>query len=180
MHYCDDLIQLFDDCFFKPYQTRLIKGDDEPLYLPMNASTGYHAIIFAHGFFSSALHECAHWCIAGDKRRLLVDYGYWYEPDGRSLEQQQLFYQVEVKPQAIEWIFSLAAHFPFHFSLDNLAGETGDVLLFKEAVKEQVINYLKEGLPVRAQQFAEALCRFYNTSWPSQTMISTACLQLGL
>ncbi|GAM69307.1 transporting ATPase [Vibrio sp. JCM 19236] len=26
------------------------------------------------------MHEIAHWCVAGPKRRLLEDFGYWYEP----------------------------------------------------------------------------------------------------
>lgn len=45
----------------------------------------------------------------GEKRRQLVDFGYWYAPDGRSAEQQELFQAVEVKPQAMEWILSPAA-----------------------------------------------------------------------
>ena len=32
----------------------------------------------------------------------------WYAPDGRTKEQQALFEQVEIKPQAIEWMFSKA------------------------------------------------------------------------
>jgi elongation factor P hydroxylase len=34
------------------------------------------------------------WSIAGEKRRLLPDLGYWYAPDGRTQEQQSLFEQV--------------------------------------------------------------------------------------
>lgn len=56
--------------------------------------------------FNSALHEISHWTIAGAKRRLLPDLGYWYAPDGRTKEQQDLFEQVEIKPQAIEWLFA--------------------------------------------------------------------------
>ncbi len=37
---------------------------------------------------------------------LLPDLGYWYAPDGRIEEQQALFEQVEIKPQAIEWLFA--------------------------------------------------------------------------
>lgn len=63
--------------------------------------------------FNSALHEISHWTIAGKERRLLADLGYWYAPDGRTREQQALFEQVEVKPQAIEWLLPqlLAASF---------------------------------------------------------------------
>ena len=59
------LISLFNSTF-EDYNTRLVLGDDEPIYIPAGDDTGYHQIVFAHGFFSSALHEIAHWCIAGD------------------------------------------------------------------------------------------------------------------
>ena len=82
-----DIIAIFDRVFSTRENTRLIKGNDEPWYIPANKDCNYHQVVFAHGFFSSALHELAHWCIAGKERRLKVDYGYWYEEDGRSLSQ---------------------------------------------------------------------------------------------
>ncbi|MGC6745047.1 elongation factor P hydroxylase [Escherichia coli] len=47
------------------FNTRLIKGDDEPIYLPADAEVPYNRIVFAHGFYASAIHEISHWCIAG-------------------------------------------------------------------------------------------------------------------
>lgn len=162
-HY-QDLIQLFNQCFAEKYNTRLVKGDDEPLYLPANETRPYHAIFFAHGFFRSALHECAHWFIAGSKRRLLEDYGYWYEPDGRNQEQQAIFERVEVKPQAIEWILTAATGYPFRVSADNLSGDfEPEPGRFQQAVYEQVLNYCNKGLPARAEQFRLALACFYKT-----------------
>lgn len=161
MHDCNDLIHLFNLCFEERYQTRLIRGEDEPIYLPKTATTPYHSIIFAHGFFSSALHECAHWLIAGKQRRLLVDYGYWYVPDGRNAEQQALFQQVEIKPQALEMILSEAANYPFHFSIDNLNGSEHDTENFKSAVRAQVTQYKNQGLSQRALKFYQALKNFY-------------------
>lgn len=177
IHRSEDLIALFDACFYKTHQTRLIKGTDEPLYKPsQDSGQTYHAIIFAHGFFSSALHECAHWFIAGPARRLLEDYGYWYEPDGRTAQQQQLFQQVEIKPQALEWVLSLACGYSFHFSFDNVMGEMGDTQAFEAAVKAQMLDYLTNGLPVRAQRFAQALCRHYGTKLPNPLIDSLICL----
>ena len=115
-----DLIQLFDRTFYNDFNTRLIKGGDEPLYLPANAECEYHQIIFARGFYASALHEIAHWCIAGEERRLKEDFGYWYIPDGRNEKQQHKFEQVEVCPQAVEWAFNVAANKTFNVSADNL------------------------------------------------------------
>ena len=80
----------------------MIRGDDEPLYLPADKNFTYHQIIFAHGYYASALHEISHWCMAGKQRRLLEDFGYWYMPDGRDVDQQKTFEQVEIKPQAKE------------------------------------------------------------------------------
>ena len=50
--------------------------------IPANDEVPYNAIYFARGFYSSALHEIAHWLVAGKERRKLEDFGYWYEPDG--------------------------------------------------------------------------------------------------
>ena len=164
MHQYQDLITIFNDCFFASYNTRLVKGEDEPIYLPANKDRNYHAIFFAHGFFSSALHECAHWLIAGEARRKLEDFGYWYLPDGRNAEQQTLFQSVEVKPQAMEWILSKASGHKFRLSIDNLNGEDIDKNPFKQAVFAQVMHYCQQGLPERARQFRQALCSFYRSS----------------
>lgn len=162
-HY-QDLIQLFNHCFADKYNTRLMKGEGEPVYLPADETRPYHAIFFAHGFFRSALHECAHWFVAGPRRRLLEDYGYWYEPDGRTKEQQAIFESVEVKPQAIEWILTAATGHPFQVSADNLNGDfEPDPERFKRAVHQQVIRFCEQGLPARAERFRAELARFYQT-----------------
>ncbi|MBA2711635.1 MAG: elongation factor P hydroxylase [Tatlockia sp.] len=164
MHSYQDLISIFSDCFYTEYHTELVKGDSEPLYLPATGKQAFHQIIFAHGFFSSALHECSHWLIAGEERRKLVDFGYWYEPDGRNAEQQKIFQQVEVKPQALEWIFSVAAKYPFRLSIDNLNGENTDTEIFKDAVYQQVKKLCQQGLSRRAEIFRNALCCFYKST----------------
>ena len=164
MHYYHDLIRLFNHCFASCHNTQLVKGGEEPVYLPANEMQPYHAIYFAHGFFSSALHECAHWLIAGEERRKQIDFGYWYEPDGRTAEQQLVFQQVEVKPQALEWILSKASNHLFRVSIDNLTGETADAATFKEAIYQQVLRYCEQGLPKRAKLFRDTLCDFYNTT----------------
>lgn len=161
MHQIDDLIQIFNACFLKSHETCLIKGGDEPIYLPKDNHHAHHRICFAHGYFSSGLHEIAHWLIAGPQRRLLTDFGYWYEPDGRSQVQQSLFESVEIKPQAIEWILSDAAMYPYRVSIDNLTGETGDSWGFKKNILQQVKSYCETGLPPRARKLRKALAAFY-------------------
>lgn len=157
-----DLIRIFDSAF-SALNTRLIKGEGEPIYIPADDSCAYHRIEFAHGFFSSGLHEIAHWCIAGIERRKLVDYGYWYCPDGRDEKQQAEFEKVEVKPQALEWCFSVACGLPFKVSTDNLNGAPVDRLAFQDKVLTQVAVYLQSGLPKRAAELIEVLRDFYQT-----------------
>ena len=162
MHDYQDLVRLFNKCFESTYNTQLIKGGDEPIYLPADDNRPYNAIYFAHGYFSSALHECAHWLIAGDERRKLADYGYWYVPDGRDAKQQALFQQVEVKPQALEWVLSIGAGYRFQLSVDNLDGESFDTTAFKQAIRQQVLVYLRQ-LPERAAIFYRELRQFYGS-----------------
>lgn len=163
-HRYEDLIAIFNNCFQDSHNTCLVKGGDEPIYLPADDLHSHHEIRFAHGFYASALHECAHWLIAGEERRKLVDFGYWYEPDGRTAQQQQAFEKVEVKPQALEWILAVAAGFKFRVSVDNLSGEATDSAPFKQAVHQQVLDYLKQGIPKRANTLRLALSDFYGTT----------------
>lgn len=114
----DWLMELFNHLFVKQ-NVELIRGGNEPEYIPATI-TAPARIEFAHGFFASALHEISHWCIAGQQRRTQTDFGYWYAPDGRTEAQQQAFERVEIRPQALECLFSLATHRPFRVSQDNL------------------------------------------------------------
>lgn len=171
-HDYNDLICIFDRLFKESHHTVLISGDDEPIYLPLNDKFISNRIIFAHGFFQSAMHEISHWCIAGEKRRQLVDYGYWYEPDGRSIEQQRLFERYEVKPQALEWLFCEAAGYRFRVSVDNLGGEISPTeLQFKKNIVTQAKQYLKKGMNDRSERFISALNKHYQTSYPSESEV---------
>lgn len=165
-HNYQDLITLFSNTFDEQFNTRLVKGGDEPIYLPANDNCAYHQIIFAHGYFSSALHEISHWCVAGEARRKLEDFGYWYVPDGRNEIQQKSFENVEIVPQAIEWAFNAAANKKFSVSSDNLNGFEADTDGFTKKVHAQVIVFLENGFPKRAQQFIDALAKFYQTNLP--------------
>ncbi|MCE3028955.1 elongation factor P hydroxylase [Salinicola sp. DM10] len=161
VHAIDDVMALFDGVFADTFNTRLVKGGDEPIYLPAGGDVGYHRIVFAHGFFASALHEVSHWCIAGTARRQLEDYGYWYEPDGRDADQQAVFEQVEVAPQALERLLCEACAKPFEVSVDNLDGVAVDRQAFAAKVAARAERYRDQGLPPRAEAFAATLRAFY-------------------
>lgn len=161
MYDVDELVRLFNGLFVGTCRTALVAGAEEPVYLPALKAGELHRILFTRDYFSSALHEISHWCIAGHDRRQLVDFGYWYEPDGRTLLQQQAFEVVEVKPQALEWIFSAAAGIKFRVSVDNLNINEYDSSAFMEKVRQQVGQYLINGLPDRAQQLTQELIEYY-------------------
>lgn len=117
------LIHLFNSMFAQTNMdgvpTILVRGDGEPEYFASRDGNPAR-IEFAHGFFASALHEISHWCVAGEKRRQLDDFGYWYVADGRDETTQKLFERVEIKPQAIECLLNLALGRYFYVSQDNL------------------------------------------------------------
>jgi len=157
-----DLQTIFNSIFMVSENTELLTGAAEPVYEPAREVGCLNKIVSSHDYFASALHEISHWCIAGVKRRALLDYGYWYQPDGRNDGQQLEFEEVEIKPQSMEWIFSMSCGYPFRLSIDNInSPEVKASGKFKENVYRQTRQYMKEGLPSRADIFARALLNFY-------------------
>lgn len=166
-----ELSEIFNLCFGNEENTFLCIGASEPYYVPAHTAAHFscgtlieskpYARVFSRSdHAASVLHEVAHWCIAGKERRLILDYGYWYEPDGRDQDKQAEFELVEVKPQALERIMSRAAGMSFRLSVDNASDplckpSTG----FIDSVHQQTLDYLKFGLPQRAKKFAQALDR---------------------
>lgn len=154
----DWLIELFNTLFAK-HHVNLVRGEYEPEYFP--TVNGQPARIeFAHGFFASALHEVSHWCVAGSARRQLPDFGYWYAPDGRSSAQQQTFERVEIKPQALECLFTLACQRPFQVSQDNLFADFDTShSTFAQDVYQQAVLYIAkpQTLPPDAQSLLRTL-----------------------
>ncbi|MGB0495927.1 MAG: elongation factor P hydroxylase [Kangiellaceae bacterium] len=146
------IVNIFNRLFEESENTILKSGAKEPFYKAGKVQSNIKAHIYSReNFLSSALHEIAHWAIAGSERREKDDFGYWYAAEGRSVEQQKAFEKVEVKPQAVEWLLSLACNHPFHYSADNLTNDISASQSFKTAVKQQSIQYLDFGIPQRAQ-----------------------------
>ena len=171
------VVKLFDKLFNKSYRTCLIGGAQEPLYEPAACIDQLHKLFFREDYLSSALHEVAHWCIAGPQRLLKQDFGYWYRPDGRSTNEQRQFEKVEAKPQALEWMFSIACGHQFSISLDNLSGSSSRsdanpdgycaVHSFKQAISKQCIDWcVSENLPSRADKFIKGLMETFTTVNP--------------
>ena len=151
----EQIIRIFDGTFAISEQTPLRGGASEPFYRPGRP----HRIHFREDFARSALHEVAHWCIAGDARRQLADYGYWYSPDGRNAAQQASFFAVEARPQALESLFCDACGFLFSPSVDNVEALPLEAELdaFASRIESWRARFLHRGLPPRAGRFLSAL-----------------------
>ena len=166
-HCATRLESVFSRCFAERNNTVLQGGYDEPLYKPASKAEQSHCLRYREDFLASALHEVAHWCIAGSSRRLQTDFGYWYTPDGRTETQQKAFERVEYKPQALEWFFSMACGYPFQISADNLHGvsdnrDTGKD--FELKVIQQANKWRRQGFPADGAVFFRALTREFDTS----------------
>ncbi len=162
-----DIEVVFNRTVGRQYNTVVAGGATEPFYRPADSECSQHRIFYREDFVSSSLHEIAHWLVAGPARLLLPDWGYWYAPDGRNHAQQQLFEQVEVKPQALEWLLHHACGLQdagglhFQVSLDNLGDGASDGRIFKDAVYRQACCYLRDGISVRARQTCEAFAQVF-------------------
>ena len=159
------LERVFNRCFLDSENTRLIGGASEPLYLPADDNGRENRLYYREDYFASALHEIAHWCIAGRERRGMRDFGYWYEPEGRNSEQQDAFLAVEARPQALEWCLSVACDYPFRLSLDNFDPDGYEPMrrTFASRVVAQVQRLREQGLPSRAAHFFDALAQEFET-----------------
>jgi len=61
----EQICETFNRCFVQSH-TKLVGGASEPLYEPGKQEA---RVYFREDYASSALHEIAHWCIAGADRR---------------------------------------------------------------------------------------------------------------
>ncbi|WP_261844551.1 elongation factor P hydroxylase [Aliamphritea ceti] len=137
--YCESLISAFAGIL--PNLT--IKGDaDEPFYEAPAANN--HAILyFRSNYPRSLLHELSHYCLAGDRRRGLEDFGYWYAPCGRTAEEQQRFEEVEARPQGLEKAMCEIVGLKFSPSLDDFSGRPVSESFLQElelAYQEMQVN----------------------------------------
>lgn len=150
----------FNACFEDPEMTTLIGGSAEPLYLPGDGKE-LARLYYREDYAASALHEIAHWCIAGRDRRGREDFGYQYTPPPRTAQQQDKFFALECRTQALESIFAEAAGLQFRVSADNL---NADVAEFAQVVRQmvpRVRHWMLESADSRARTFAQALA-----AWP--------------
>ncbi len=160
-----EIARTFNRLFAESHNTVIKGGALEPLYKPPK-DNDRGVIRYTHNYTASALHEIAHWCIAGRRRRRLLDYGYWYTPPPRSLLDQRSFFSVESRVQALEWLFADAVGVSFHLSTDDVrshhaesSDDDGNIAraAFAEQVGRCVDRWRRLGLPNRADRMFRAL-----------------------
>ena len=143
------------NCTFSDHGVVMHGGYREPMYIP---GTDAAELRYTLDHTASALHEAAHWCIAGRRRRRYTDYGYFYEPPPRSGMDRARFEGVEIEAQSVEVLFAAAAGSQFQPSGDDV----GAPLFLEEAFGHRILERARErrqvGLPKRADKFRAALC----------------------
>ncbi len=146
----------FNACFSEKFQVSMVGGGKEPIYLPGDSAT-LACLVYREDYPSSALHEAAHWCIAGLGRRRQIDFGYTYSPPPRTPKAQQNFFELEERVQALEWIFSDAACVDFHASADNLEVGTGNFQERLVSAKDKLAIWIEDVCDPRARTFRDCL-----------------------
>ena len=154
-----EIAACFNRVFYPAYGTQMRGGAEEPLYVP--AADGEPArVYYREDFAASALHEAAHWCIAGRQRRALADFGYSYQPPPRSEAAQQRFFALELRTQALESLFAAAAGVPFQPSADNLQADLSGFIEQLRVAQPEVSCWVRGSADPRARQFIHALERW--------------------
>lgn len=148
--------EVFNNLFAGTQRTVLRGGAAEPFYQPSTQTTP--AILhYREDFAASALHEIAHWCIAGTARRGLVDFGYDYQPPPRTAEQQSCFFALELKAQTVELVLSQNAGIRFQPSADNLAAGVQSFMTEIRSNLRTIERWMATSADARAINFCQAL-----------------------
>ena len=113
--------------------------------------------MFREDYPASALHEVAHWCIAGATRRQQEDFGYHYICAPRSSKQQREFFSAELRTQSLERFFADVLGLTFKPSADNFEADVDAFAKAIDAYSPQLDTWLCSAGGARARVFAQAL-----------------------
>lgn len=154
---CQNLINAFSGIL--PNLT--IKGGaEEPFYEAPQANSNA-VLYFRSNYPRSLLHEISHYCLAGDRRRSLDDFGYWYAPCGRTAEEQIRFEEVEARPQGLEKALCEIVGVKFSPSLDDFSGRPPSECFLQHldlAYQEMLLNP-----PPTAKKVLSGLKSYFNS-----------------
>ena len=150
------IVTVFNQCFAQHYGVEMRGGAHEPLYVPATFAKPAE-LIFREDFPASALHEAAHWCIAGERRRQSMDFAYTYIAAPRSDKEQALFLTAELRTQSLESVFAQAANVVFNPSADNLNCDVSAFACAIAGYRAKTVRWLTVPAGKRAKQFRQAL-----------------------
>jgi elongation factor P hydroxylase len=145
----------FTRIFGDSHRTQMVGGGPEPLYEPATDERPAR-IVFTQDYPASALHEAAHWCLAGATRRAQRDYGYGYSPGPRDALARAEFFATECDVQALEALFAEVCGVRFVISADDFAAPHAELEAFEARVRER-IETRRHKLPERAVLLRAAL-----------------------
>ncbi len=146
-----EICECFNRLFAIPFNVEMRGGGAEPDYSPPTAKQR-GALVARADYAASALHEAAHWCVAGSARRRLPDYGYVYLPPPRNPPDQRRFFAWELRNQAVECYLCDAAGLAYRASADD-----PELALDALAAFEARVRALSLSPPQRALQLAAEL-----------------------
>lgn len=156
----DELCQYLIEVFLSVFPGLMIKGGaQEPLYVAPKGEARA-VLFFRDNYPRSLLHEVSHYCLAGDRRRKMDDFGFWYSPCGRTEEEQARFEFVEARPQGLEKAMCEIVGIPFSPSLDDFSGRPASQEFLErlnDAYSEMVISP-----PVTARKALVGLANYFN------------------
>ncbi|WP_148212534.1 elongation factor P hydroxylase [Hahella chejuensis] len=146
---CQYLIDAFSGIF---PGLKIIGGAEEPFYVASKENVSA-IIYFRSNYPRSLLHEISHYCLAGDRRRNIDDFGFWYSPCGRTSEEQAMFESVEARPQGLEKAMCEIVGIKFSPSLDDFSGRPPS-----QGFLEDLDTAYREMLTSPPPTAAKALC----------------------
>lgn len=153
----------FNRIFVSSRHTVMVGGASEPCFEPATDRTPA-LLHYREDFAASALHEAAHWCIAGPVRRRTDDFGYDYIAPPRNDRDHRRFVALEAKVQALERVFAGCAGLTFRVSLDDVdasdrARREGELADAVDAASDASEAWLSSPRGVRAVRLCAALTR---------------------
>jgi elongation factor P hydroxylase len=151
----DECCQFLINAFRIIFPTLTIKGGAEEPFYEAPTENGNAVLYFRDNYPRSLLHEISHYCLAGDRRRGLDDFDYWYSPCGRSEEEQLKFEAVEARPQGLEKAICEVLDIKFSPSLDDFSGRPPSDQFLVDL--EKSYNEMCSNPPITAQKLLSGL-----------------------
>ena len=166
-----DIVDVFAEVFGTEQDlVCLCGGFAEPAYLPASClpascSPGGDRraaeVRYTLDYPASALHEAAHWLLAGQRRRNLPDYGYWYVSEPRPAAVQRAFLRVESRVQALESWLCEAAGLEFRASVDDFRMPEAAIAAFERRVLSRAARLTRDDAwPPAAKRFYAGLVAY--------------------